>query len=181
MCSVAKGKKGIKNRSMQWTMLIIRADIPLRVCRGNRKAALRGLVMQVCMCTSACVCICLCGFMYDCLRAKESLLPGSSGERGVGGGGRRMLIDVRRCARRAEIGSGNPKFKLYISPKRLTLRPGTAGSWVSNIGGGTSCWAAPPSFNDKHLLFHNSYPTIFCLQVGLQILTVYIQSRSTPN
>lgn len=46
----------------------------LRVRRGNGKAALQGPVVGVCMCTRVCLSA---WFLYDCLRAEESLLPGS--------------------------------------------------------------------------------------------------------
>lgn len=55
-------------------MLIIGADMLLRVCRGNGKAALQGPVVSMCMCTSVYLSVWL---LYDCLRAEESLLPGS--------------------------------------------------------------------------------------------------------
>lgn len=55
-------------------MLIIRADMLLRVCRGNGKAALQGPVVRVCVCTRAYLSA---WFLYDCLRAEESLVPGS--------------------------------------------------------------------------------------------------------
>lgn len=54
-------------------MLIIRADILLRVCRGNGEAALQGAVVH----QHTLARLCVCRLVYDCLRAEESLLPGN--------------------------------------------------------------------------------------------------------
>lgn len=74
VCVLSRKEKKKSSWSKQWTVLIIGTDMLLCVCRGNGKAALQGPVVWVCMCTSVYLSVWL---LYDCLRAEESLLPGS--------------------------------------------------------------------------------------------------------
>lgn len=85
-------------------MLIIRADIPLRVCRGNGEAALQGPVVYAHR--LLCVCVAWCMTVWGQRKAS------SQGARGRGG----TVIDVGRCARRAETGCDNPKFSPFRFP-----------------------------------------------------------------